>query len=208
MRILKNVVLYLLIPILTGGLFLFVLNFEIKNLDSSVLSNFLMVLMTYFLVVFAWVSITKSKKESYYNNRAYIIFDIETDEGIFIFTLQNIGKTPAYDVKLNSEPDLQIFSISSLNSVFKNQIKFFPPGKIIKSDFDYSDEFFDREISPTITINYKDIEGLFHSEVVKIDLSFRKGLVYRKKKKIDDIVKSLEKINASVNKSGDKNKNK
>lgn len=200
MRIFKGLVIYFLIPILIAGFFIFVLKFEIKNLDTSVLSNFLMVLMTYFLVVFTWVSIKKSKNESYFNNRAYIIFDIESDEGIFIFTLQNIGKTPAYDVKLSSEPDLQIFNVSSLNYVFKNQIKFFPPGKVIKSDFDYSDDFFDREISPTITINYKDIEGKLHTEKTIVDLSFRKQLVYRKSQKIEHIVKGLEKINQSINK--------
>lgn len=91
-----------------------------------------------------------------------------------------------------------MFNITSLNEVFKSKITFFPPGKEIKSNFDYSEDFFQREIIPTIIISYKDTEGNIHNESTTIDLSFRKGLFYIKKKKIDHIVRSLDNINLSV----------
>lgn len=189
---------YYSIPLIITLLYALLLFFKFENLDSSIITNFLIIIMTYFLVVFAWVNLKKSRDDSYLQNRAYLIFDIEFEEGIFYFFLKNIGKTPAFEVEVRSIPDLKMFNISSLNEVFKSKISFFPPGKEIKSDFDYSEDFFQREIIPTIIISYKDSEGKIHSESTTIDLSFRKGLLYKEKKKIDHLVKSLDKINSSI----------
>lgn len=98
---------YYLIPLFITMLYSVLLFFKFENLDLSIITNFLIVLMTYFLVVFAWVNLKKSRDDSYLQNRAYIIIDIEFDEGILYFILKNIGKTPAFEVEVRSLPDLK-----------------------------------------------------------------------------------------------------
>src|SRR5680860_1681166 len=64
--------------------------------------SFIMILLTYFYVVFTWEMLEKLKAESYLEKRPYLISDFESENGILRIYVKNIGKTPAKNVRIKT----------------------------------------------------------------------------------------------------------
>ncbi|WP_143960192.1 hypothetical protein [Litoribacter populi] len=110
--------LFLLAPTLAYG---------VEGIDMSMATNVGMFFLTYFMVIFTWETLQKSRQESYLESRPYLIADFEAEEGLLYFYVRNIGKTPALNVNLHINPDIKLFDKISFNEkVFSKEIKYSP----------------------------------------------------------------------------------
>ncbi|KEO72239.1 hypothetical protein [Anditalea andensis] len=192
---------YLIITIIPIVILLLAFYFyETEGVNFSISINMGMFLLTYITVVFTYESLQKARKESYLESRPYLIADFDNEEETLFFYVQNIGKTSALDVKISISPDLNIFDQISFNKeVFKEKINFFPPGKTIKTNINTTSEFHQKNEAFTLTLIYKDSVGKKIKEDIYMNLKYRRHLLYQKRKKIDDVVKSLNKIGKAIN---------
>jgi len=194
----KKILLWFIIP-LSIFCFFGIIGFNYFEYKISDIINLGMFFLTYFLVIFAWESLKKSRKESYLESRPYLIGDFELEKGVLFFYVLNSGKTPAIGVKISVDPDILILDELSFNhKVFKNTIAFFPPKKIVKTIINRPSQFHEKYNEIKLKITYKDSMGKPFEEIFHIDLSYRKGLLYFNNKDIGDLVKSLNEIRSSL----------
>ncbi|WP_143961236.1 hypothetical protein [Litoribacter populi] len=185
--------LFLLAPVLLNN---------VEEIDMGMATNMGMFFLTYFMVIFTWESLQKSRQESYLESRPYLIADFEAEEDTLYFYVKNIGKTSALDVSISINPDLKLFDQFSFNSeVFREKINFFPPGKIIKTNVNTTYEFHEKNEIYTLYLTYMDPLKNKIEEEIHMNLKYRRNLLYQKRKKMDDVVKSLEKIVKVLNKN-------
>lgn len=200
-----NLVFMLVVPLVLISLF------TLSNINSSFfntyfgepqkLIGFITALLTYLYVILTGRMVWQMKETSEEESRPYIIGDIEFEGNLGFFEIKNIGKLPAKELKISVTPDLQIIGGRSLSMV-ANIIAIVPPGKIIKA-FINTDRELLKDDAPKeykISLEYKWAKNKVIKEEYAVDLRYRKGLLYKKPKGVNDIAESLESINSNFKK--------
>ncbi len=188
------------IGILIIGILIFY-NSSIQFLTSDYLT-FTLIFLTYFYVYFTWETLDKMKKESHLERRPYIISDFTSEKSELGFYVKNIGKTPAKNVEVRIEPDIVKFNNDSLNlDIFGRKIDFFPPDKIVETTINSTAEYFNNNpVNYVVSLNYTDSFNEKYSEKIILDLNHHKKQSYVVETDIENIVKSLEKLNKTLSK--------
>jgi len=170
----------------------------------SELSNFLIVLLTYFYVVLTGIMVRQMIENQKLERRPYIIADLDFVEHLVWFTLKNIGRTPASNIKVRIEPELKTIDKKNVSEIlFNKPIKFFPPNKEFRSFINTSIEILKDENPQEfrIYLDYQDVERKEKfSESYLINIENQKNRSFVSKKGIEDIYKILEKINDNLRK--------
>ena len=142
--------------------------------------------------------------------RPYIIVDFEIEKRLVWIVVQNIGKTPARDVRITTAPEI----IDGLNkklsdTVFALPMRFFPPGKNFRNLLKTAPEMLSdgSPLEYKISIQYTgDERNKTYNEENIINLGFHINRVSIWEKDIDDVFsavdnlgKQLESISKAVN---------
>lgn len=185
-----------IIPFFIIGLFILVHFYSGIDWKITDYLSFLMILLTYFYVVFTYEMLHRLETQSYLEKRPYLIADFTSERRILKVYVKNIGKTPAYNVEVKLIPDLHTHSGQSLNqTLFKNKIAFFPPEKKVETIVETFIDFFKKgSYQFQIELTYQDNFNENYKEMINVDLGHieeQSGLV---NKTTNDIVKSLDKL--------------
>ena len=143
-------------------------------------------------------------------NRPYVIFDlIITDDSCIHAVVKNIGKLPALNITIKSEPELfkTLGKENEIISFLQNKILFLPPDRELKDFVGLSWEFLRKypETNFQIKLSYENPLNEKYNEVSVLSLGFLKGTGTAKPedsiKKIsshlDEIKKQLHDISTS-----------
>lgn len=138
--------------------------------------------------------------------RPYIIVDFELADWLIDVAVSNIGAGAAKDVKFAFNPELVASDGRNLSEsfwLFKEGAAFLPSGKKIPTLFDASNQYFGsgKPLVFEVDISYKDMGGKAWTTSMKLDLSMYKGRLFVQRKGIDDIAKSMQKLEAQIEKA-------
>ena len=167
----------------------------------SVLSNFLIVLLTYFYVVVTGIMVREEIKHQEKERRPYVIADLKFIEHHVWFTMENIGKTPAHNVKVEIKPDIENINGEKVSeNLIQKPFSFFPPNKKYRS---YVNESFyilneDNPKEYKILLKYRDRKTNNYEEEYIINTENQKNRSFLGEKDVDDIPNILEDINGSL----------
>ena len=144
--------------------------------------------------------------------RPYIIVYFEANNnGAFYCVVENVGNSPAMDLKIQFDPPPLDYANRSLNdiSLFANPITFLPAEKSIRQAIGGTFYFFQNNklISFSVSIEYKSIYGEMFLEKIEHDLEYLRQTTLPGKLTNDylnditdqmkDVVRSLDKLSAS-----------
>lgn len=198
-----NVVLFILIPVLLIGIFVFAnLHPGLSTYygNASDLVSFLTALLTYFYVIFTGRMVKQMVDTAEDESRPFIIVDMEYDDGVINFSLRNIGKTPARNIRAKIEPDINLMNKKTLNNtLFAKPISLMPPGKEIKTFVGMHYELL-KEDQPKvfeILVEYEWKKKKAKESYI-IDLSVYQNLTYVVRKNIHHVAKSLEELDKKI----------
>ena len=192
-----------IIPSLVIISFLILAITEKADFDSGDYLNFGLTLLTYFYVVFTWEMLERMKTESYLERRPYLVADFKSPKSNLHFELENIGKTPALNVKVKVSPDFELLKKEdSINTtIFKDKIDFFPPKKLIETYLSTTSSFFEKNPDKfTVQLNYEDSFKNKFSEKIILDLNHHKKQSYLIEKELKDVVKSIDELKKTIEK--------
>ena len=192
-----------IIPSLVIISFLILAITEKADFDSGDYLNFGLTLLTYFYVVFTWEMLERMKTESYLERRPYLVADFKSPKSNLHFELENIGKTPALNVKVKVSPDFELLKKEdSINTtIFKDKIDFFPPKKLIETYLSTTSSFFEKNPDKfTVQLNYEDSFKNKFSEKIILDLNHHKKQSYLIEKELKDVVKSIDELKKIIEK--------
>lgn len=167
--------------------------------------SFGMIVLTYFYVIFTWEMLQRIETQNFLEKRPYIIADFHKERQVLKIFVENIGKTPAKNVKVEIQPDILTFQDKSLNqTLFEKPIQFFPPGKKVKTAINSRNTFF-KEVENRdyqIKIFYEDVAtNKEFSEVIDIDLDHLEQENDIITKTTHDLVKSIDKLTNEIKRS-------
>lgn len=137
---------------------------------------------TFFAAISAVANLLQAveiQKERIEAQRPYVLFNFEgTSRGAIYFKIENLGNSPAKDVRFEFNPAPLDHADRPLDdiSLFANPISFLPPGKQIRQIIDAGHRFFKGE-NPTrfeITVRYFSVHGAAYSEKITHDLEYMK----------------------------------
>lgn len=164
--------------------------------------SFGMIVLTYFYVVFTWEMLQRIETQNYLEKRPYIIADFHKERQVLKIYVKNIGKTPAKNVKVELLPDVITFQNKSLNqTLFKNPVKFFPPGKKLDTAINSRSTFFNQVETRNfqIKIEYQDLaSNKIFQEEVNIDLNHLEMENDIVNKTFTDLVNSVDKLTKEI----------
>ncbi|UAB82349.1 hypothetical protein INR76_06195 [Marixanthomonas sp. SCSIO 43207] len=192
-----------IIPSLVIISFLILAITEKADFDSGDYLNFGLTLLTYFYVVFTWEMLERMKTESYLERRPYLVADFKSPKSNLHFELENIGKTPALNVKVKVSPDFELLKKEdSINTtIFKDKIDFFPPKKLIETYLSTTSSFFEKNPDKfTVQLDYEDSFKNKFSEKIILDLNHHKKQSYLIEKELKDVVKSIDELKKTIEK--------
>jgi hypothetical protein len=192
-----------IIPSLIIISFLILAITEKADFDSGDYLNFGLTLLTYFYVVFTWEMLERMKTESYLERRPYLVADFKSPKSNLHFELENIGKTPALNVKVKVSPDFELLKKEdSINTtIFKDKIDFFPPGKLIETYLSTTSSFFEKNPDKfNVQLEYEDSFKRKFSEKIILDLNHHKKQSYLIEKELKDVVKSIDELKKTIEK--------
>lgn len=192
-----------IIPSLIIISFLILAITEKADFDSGDYLNFGLTLLTYFYVVFTWEMLERMKTESYLERRPYLVADFKSPKSNLHFELENIGKTPALNVKVKVSPDFELLKKEdSINTkIFKDKIDFFPPRKLIETYLSTTSSFFKKNPDKfTVQLDYEDTFKKKFSEKIILDLNHHKKQSYLIEKELKDVVKSIDELKKIIEK--------
>ena len=118
--------------------------------------------------------------------------------------IKNVGNGAAFDVQINFEPDVTYrepdIKLSDL-PIFQ-RLKFFPAGKEIRFFFRNMRDKSSVSVQNQFNANlrYKDSAGKEYNEILYLDLTWHKKLMFVRVKDVDDLVKTVEEIAKSNDK--------
>jgi len=124
-------------------------------------------------------------------NRPYVIFDLVAKNRCFYATVKNIGKHPAYDVKINMEPEiLRDIKKYEKISFTQHEIPFLAPDREIEDLVDTTPDFLKKypEAIFSVNLSYKDSRGELYKETSNISAGFHMN---RMTASMDDPVKKI-----------------
>ncbi|MGA1980390.1 MAG: hypothetical protein ABSG99_07525 [Sedimentisphaerales bacterium] len=113
-------------------------------------------------------------------NRPYVIFDlIITNDSCIHAVVKNIGKLPALNIVIKSEPELfkTLGKENEITSFLQNKIPFLPPDRELKDFIGLSWEFLKKysETNFQIKISYENPLNEKYNEISVLSLGFLKG---------------------------------
>ena len=120
------------------------------------------------------VDVRRQREEQ---ERPYIIAYFEAaNNGAFYFVIENVGNSPAYDLKIRFSPSPIDYADRPLNeiSLFGNPITFLPAGKSLRQIIGATYRFFENN-KPTqfsIDITYKSVNGELFPESIEHNLEY------------------------------------
>jgi hypothetical protein len=158
-----------------------------------------MIVLTYFYVVFTWEMLKRIETQNYLEKRPYLIGDFHKQRQVVKLYVQNIGKTPATNVKIRLVPDVITFEGKSLNeTLFKRPIKFFAPDKIIDTAINTRKDFFknvnNRDYQILLEYNDSLVPQKSFSETIDLNLNHLEEENDILLKTTTDLVKSIDMI--------------
>ena len=138
--------------------------------------------------------------------RPIVIFDLVVDHHFVFATVHNVGQTPAHDVRIVVNPNVQCLlggkgSIPAqeraLDIAFVARgIAMLAPQRSIKALMGFWSRV--KSAHPELrfegTISYRGSDDTSYSESFVADLSAHDGLLYRETKDVEDVVKQLEAV--------------
>jgi len=133
--------------------------------------------------------------------RPYMVVDIEFEEVSGFLVIKNVGRLPALNVRIKFEPQIVATSDGAqynlTEGLLSEPFSVFPPGKIQRSDLGPAEEFLDpnRDWVYHVSLSYtwpgrRDVV----SENYVINLNFEKHVGWQKKRGLEEVVETLEKI--------------
>lgn len=146
--------------------------------------------------------------------RPYLVIDMISDRNCIFLTLNNVGQTSAYKVKLTMSPELESTNRNKINFALTNQtIGQVTPGRSLRDFIDVGHLFFKR-YNPAIfayTLEYEGKLGTIYTESGNLDLQFNRDLVDISSPDVgkeiakianntQEIVKKLNSISTSIKK--------
>jgi hypothetical protein len=192
----------IIVPIILIAVFVVLNIIDKVNWKATDYLSFGMIVMTYFYVVFTWEMLQRIETQNYLEKRPYIIADFYKERQVLKIYVENIGKTPAKNVKVKLQPDIVTFQSKSLNqTLFENPIQFFPPGKKVETAINSMNTFFKEEENRNfqIKILYEDVAtNKEFSEVIDIDLDHLAQENDIITKTTHDLVKSIDKLTNEI----------
>ncbi|WP_286760345.1 hypothetical protein [Salegentibacter sp. UBA1130] len=192
----------IIVPIILIAVFVVLNIIDKVNWKATDYLSFGMIVLTYFYVVFTWEMLQRIETQNYLEKRPYIIADFYKERQVLKIYVENIGKTPAKNVKVKLQPDIVTFQSKSLNqTLFENPIQFFPPGKKVETAINSMNTFFKEEENRNfqIKILYEDVAtNKEFSEVIDIDLDHLAQENDIITKTTHDLVKSIDKLTKEI----------
>lgn len=175
----------------------------LTNQTTWVALEALAVVFTVFYAIKQYQDTRSARKEQ---ERPYVIVDFEIADWLIDVAVLNIGAGAATDVKFSFNPELITSDDRNLSQsfwLFKEGAAFLPSGKRIATLFDASNQYFAsrKPLAFQVDVSYKDTRGAAWATSMKLDLSMYKGRLYVQHKGIDDIVKTLEKLEQHIQKA-------
>ena len=126
-------------------------------------------------------------------NRPYVIFDLILRKRAFYAIVKNIGKQPAYDVKITTEPEItrDIKSAAQVSFIEKG-ISFLAPNREIQDFVDVSPSFLKKHPATTfsVDVSYKDSEDELYQEKSNISTGFHMNRMSTTS--LDNPIKNIE----------------
>lgn len=195
----------IIVPIILIAIFVVLHIINKVNWKATDYLSFGMIVLTYFYVIFTWEMLQRIETQNYLEKRPYIIVDFLTERRVLKIYVENIGKTPAKNVKVELQPDILTFQNKSLNqTLFDNPVQFFPPGKKVETAIDFKNKFFKevKDRNYQIKIFYEDVATTKEFiEVIDIDLDHLEQENDIITKTTHDLVISIDKLTKEIKKS-------
>lgn len=153
---------------------------------------------------FAWVQLRQAKRLREEKARPYVIVDIDFRGTGVSIVIQNIGATPAYDVRVGFDKTLETTMTrrKPLEDVaaFKRPIPMIAPGRTIQVPFDRMPDRLKRHDLPTeyvATVEYRDSRRWKTREDYPFDLATYEDTLMPKKG-LPEVAHALEDLNRSL----------
>lgn len=134
-----------------------------------------------------------------------VVVDLDTEvtDQMFHIYFQNLGRTTAHDVRLTFEPFLQASQAEEhLRAFFDHVFPVLPPGKRIESAWDSDVAVLEEGSSIpsryTVSVTYTDRRKKQYKDEYLLDAEAFRGRMSTSKMDIGDIVRTLEKIQKSI----------
>ncbi len=134
----------------------------------------------FFAAVSAFASLlqaVEAQRQREDQERPYVVVYFEaSNNGAFYFVIENVGNSPAYDLRMKFTPSPVDFADRPLNeiSLFSNPITFLPAGKSVRQIVGSTFRFFENN-KPTefsVDIAYKSVYGGVFSENIVHNLEY------------------------------------
>ncbi len=143
---------------------------------------------------FARQALTQSMEFEKQGNRPHVIFDLIAKDRCFYATIKNLGKQPAYDVKVTSKPDILRDKGNQQKekiSFIEKKVPFLAPDREIEDYIGTTPNFLKEHPETTfcVEISYKDSMGESYHEMADISIGF-----YMNRRTVwpDDPIKGIE----------------
>ncbi|MFZ0034443.1 MAG: hypothetical protein WAK60_05590 [Sedimentisphaerales bacterium] len=168
----------------------------------------LMTLLTFIYVIATIVLVQRTRKSNELarqaimqsmefekqRNRPHVIFDLIAKDRCFYATIKNLGKQPAYDVKVTSKPDILRGKGSQQKekiSFIEKKVPFLAPDREIEDYIGTTPDFLKEypETTFCVEISYKDSRGEAYHEMADISIGF---YMHRRTVWPDDPIKKIE----------------
>ncbi|WP_138429807.1 hypothetical protein [Fodinibius saliphilus] len=163
---------FLLAVFLVGFIGMTSLLFFPKVIPYTLSSNLLLVSLTGAYVVLTFLILESNNELKEFQNRPYVVFSLPQEKKVIFLKIENIGKTPAYDMKIDLNPKLKTIEYDGMeNSTFLKQ-SYLRPNEIIShpvAPISNLLEKNDKESVFDVTITYKNYKGKEFEEDYKID---------------------------------------
>jgi len=141
-------------------------------------------------------------------SRPYVIFDFIIKSTCLHAVLQNIGKTPAVNVRVALDKPVKRLGPEEAIPFTRHPIAFMAPGRTVMDFINVAHQFFKDHESPifTVSIEYEDTSGTSFSEKVVVELEHQKGLSHivpknhmqEAAKELKTIAKHLQELRRSM----------
>lgn len=170
--------LFLLILVLLGALIFGISDQTLISKFNS-LSTILLTIFTLIYVFLTYLILRSNNKMIAEQNRPFVIFNLPTEGTYLILSIKNIGKRPAYDVNINTNPELKNF-VTLKGFTFDKSVfpllsqKFLPPGIDIRNIIGQTMQVIEmptEEKKIEVSIGYHDSFGNKYSENYNVDLN-------------------------------------
>ncbi|MGH3788307.1 MAG: hypothetical protein ACRDRG_17580 [Pseudonocardiaceae bacterium] len=160
-------------------------------------ATFLVLASTLYFVYRQVAEATTLRREQ---TRPYVVVSIDVEQrSLFMLTVENIGKTPAFDVAIKFNEPLRS-SMKEIEQVrmLREPIPMLPPGRRLRAVWEVSFTVFEKDypypLSYQATVKYKDQKG--HNcgpETYVLDFRMYEGLAIGPKG-VNELVNSVEKL--------------